>query len=447
VNIPSAKADGFSGKLCGIPLALRLKPRTGAEKRPLLHNHRRGNIAVEDAAARTAVRSFRECLGFDCVTVGTFLRCATWIDGDDHGTGSCSLVPKHHNQVRPRSIQYIFGKHTARQAVYVQLLNSNARKSLDQICREFVEEIGPAPRNLIGICGEARPSFVASLAATFTARPRPLPSPQPLRGQLRPIRSFDKLAIRQRNNRGKPTVNANHLAGAGFGFLYLDAKNNKPLAGLAADYSSFEHCVDGQWPMPFALNLARNTDNPEPRAFPNCQPVSHPEVGAVETRSCSEPRKTSLSFGFQPSEECGEGFIKTPQDLLLSAIAKAGQTFVGKPNRFQLICLVDIPQAFATAPPRLDALLKASVVEFAEAGEHVFKRTCLDARRIEPVAKTEYQFEGPSFRYSGSSVKCLPAVNAAGGRAFLAKFPEYRNRRPSPTFRGQLKHASLVRSK
>jgi hypothetical protein len=76
---------------------------------------------------------------------------------------------------------------------------------------------------------------------------------------------------------------------------------------------------------------------------------------------------------------------------------------------------------------RLDPLLQAGVVELAEGGEHVAKRTRLGARRIEPVAETEYQFGGPSFRCGGSWVKCPPAVGAAGGRAFLAKFLTYYN--------------------
>ena len=82
MNTPSASADGFSGKLCGDPLAWRLTGRSIREVRQLQHNLRRGHVAVEKASLRSPAR----------------------IDQHDDATGACSLVAHMLDDLVPRGV-------------------------------------------------------------------------------------------------------------------------------------------------------------------------------------------------------------------------------------------------------------------------------------------------------------------------------------------------------
>src|SRR6516162_2079482 len=379
VTTPPAKAGGFSGKLGRNRLASLPKVVSRPDtERPPMHNLSRRNIARQHTSTVTAVCALSESLRLNRAAGRASLRRAARIDGDDRGTGSCSLVPKHRNQLRPRGVQYVLGEHAARQAAYVQLLNANARKSADKIRGEFVQEVGSAPRDPSGICGETRPSFAASLAATFAARQQSLPPSQPSRRLLRPLGPFDELAIRQGNDRGKAAVNANRFAATALGFLYLDVKDDKPLAALPCQNRG--GWIARQSSVPFALDLAGDADNADALAFAQRQSIADAEFCSVVAGSSPEARKAWFVARFDAAEKGFECLVETPQHLLFGAITVAGQPLVSGPHRLQFVRLIGIAQTDIAAPVCLDPLLQSGVVEVTESVQH-----CGERKRLCPI--------------------------------------------------------------
>ena len=116
MNAPSAKADGFSGKLRGIPHALRLKPRSRAEFGQMQYHLRRRNVSVEGAAAFAAVGSLGERLDGDRAAFWAGLRRPAGIDQPDFDTGAFSLVSDMLGELVPRGVVDGLGEHAARQS-------------------------------------------------------------------------------------------------------------------------------------------------------------------------------------------------------------------------------------------------------------------------------------------------------------------------------------------
>src|SRR3954469_23782774 len=104
VNSPPAKAGGFSGKLCGNPLAWRLEAGSRPEVGPQKHDLCRRNITVENTSAVTAVHSLAERLRPDHAALRAGLRGSAGIDQHDVPTGPCCLVGDVLNELAPRGI-------------------------------------------------------------------------------------------------------------------------------------------------------------------------------------------------------------------------------------------------------------------------------------------------------------------------------------------------------
>jgi hypothetical protein len=90
VNTPSASADGFSDKLCGNPLAWRLKAGSRPEVCPGKNDTSSSNVPVERAATRAAMHSLAQGVALDVSTIGTRLAGAAWIDQFERTTGAFS---------------------------------------------------------------------------------------------------------------------------------------------------------------------------------------------------------------------------------------------------------------------------------------------------------------------------------------------------------------------
>jgi hypothetical protein len=92
VNIPSPKGAGFSCKLCGNPLAWRMKAGSRPEICPHEHDLRSGNVAVQDASAFASVHPFGERLSLDRAAFRACLRSPARINQRHDTTGACSLM-------------------------------------------------------------------------------------------------------------------------------------------------------------------------------------------------------------------------------------------------------------------------------------------------------------------------------------------------------------------
>lgn len=104
VNTPSASADGFSGKLCGNPLAWRLTGRSIRKICPHEHDTRRGDISVEGASAVTAVHSLSERLALDRAALRAGLRSPARVYQHHNATSICSFVGDVLDQLIPCGI-------------------------------------------------------------------------------------------------------------------------------------------------------------------------------------------------------------------------------------------------------------------------------------------------------------------------------------------------------
>ena len=142
MNTPPAKADGFSDKLCGNPLAWR--PKAGSRPRgcPVQHDLRRSHVTIEDAAAVAAMHPFREALGLDCAAIRTCLAGAARIDQHDRPTGTFSLEGRELDELGPRGVVDGTGQHptlrTSQDANVSDRLkrpNLSASLSLALMCR------------------------------------------------------------------------------------------------------------------------------------------------------------------------------------------------------------------------------------------------------------------------------------------------------------------------
>jgi len=108
----------------------------------------------------------------------------------------------------------------------------------------------------------------------------------------------------------------------------------------------------------------------------------------VRTVRCRTVAKT-LSIGdlapLDPAEERPERLVETADDLLFSRVAVARQARINRPHGFQFVGLIDIAERLPGPLLGLDPLLKAGVVEVAEAVEHVRQARDLGLVGKEPV--------------------------------------------------------------
>ena len=166
VNTPSAKADGFSDKLCGNPLAWRPTARS-MRKGPLMHDDRRRHITVEDSAAFAAVRSLPQGFGFDPPAFRAGLGCASRIDQNDISTGTRSLVLDETDQLAPRGIVNGTGQHPTLEPGQVEILKGDCAVARNESARELMREVAPLVRDPGRSGGNAMLRLEPALRSTF----------------------------------------------------------------------------------------------------------------------------------------------------------------------------------------------------------------------------------------------------------------------------------------
>ena len=214
VNTPPAKADGFPGKLRGIPHALRLKPRSRAESGQMQHDTGRGNVSVEDASAITAVLPFGERLRLDRSAFRASLGRPSRIDQLDFDTGAFSLVSDMLDELGPRGVVYGLGEHPAGQADDIQILHREVREAVYERPGQLVRKV-PAPIGDAAMQPRDRTlCLLPPLTVSPLARNRALKPPQSLGGLGNMLRRRHALAAGQRNQTGQPHVDADRREGS-----------------------------------------------------------------------------------------------------------------------------------------------------------------------------------------------------------------------------------------
>lgn len=447
MNTPSAKADGFSGKLCGNPLAWRLTGRSTREVCPQEHNARSGNISVEGASAVTAVFPFLECLALDRAAFRACLRSSARIDQRDYPTSVCSFVGDELNELIPSGIVNGLGEHPRRQSFDIQVLKSDVREIQHKHECQLVREVPPLIGDVNGQSGNVEFRFALSFAVAPLPGNGSLGAAQRLGGVLRTLRRRHRLACGQRHKRREAHVDANRGERAldRFRFRQLDLKADEPLASFAADHCRTKLGAGRNVAVPAHLDLAWDTDDAKPPGLADRQSVADAHLGAIEASLGTKPRETRLGASFDAAEECCEGLVQPAQDLLFCREAVSSKSLVCRSDGLQLGRLIAVAKRDTASPVGFDALLQTGVVEIAERAEHVRQRSFLRAcgkqaklvaanvRRYDWVSHVEVRSRLVSGAVSvsstgGSSLYTSAPVLVQGLCAALARGPAFRCR-------------------
>src|SRR5215469_4925033 len=385
VNAPSTKADGFSGKLRGIPHALRLKAGSRPRSGRMQHDTSRGDISVENASAVAAVLPLTERLGCDRAAFLAGLGRPSWVDQPDVDTGAFSLVSDMLDELRSRGVVYGLGEHPAGQAEDIQVLHRDGREAI-------YEPPGQLVRKVPALIGDARmqPRYrTLCLALPFAVPPsagyRSLEPAQPLCPFGDILRRGHHLACGQGHDAGQPHVDADRREGSinRLGVWQFDLETDEPLRAGSADHSGAELGISRQRPVPLHFDLGGDADDPDALAVAHRQAVCDPKLGAIEPAFGAKSREASLGFGLEAAEERGERLVEPTQYLLCGGIAIPGKPVIGEPHSLQFLRLIDVTKALALPLIRLNALLQAGVVELAERAKHAVQRHGLRSGRIE----------------------------------------------------------------
>jgi hypothetical protein len=266
-----------------------------------MHDMSRGDVTVEHTAAFAAVHALREGLRLDRPALRARLRRATWIDSDDFGTGSCSLVPQYRNQLSPRGIKNMLGEHTARQTLNVQVFNADAGKSAADIGRELVQKIVSPASNFPRVGRKSGLSFRAAAGSSFASSQNSLSAPQALAARLiqlgRAIVSPFDNAISE--DRPKSILTVSPCRGSTSATSTWKTTNHLPFCRVRIA----EDGLLGRARCHLHLDLVRDADDAEVPILPQRQPISDTELGGVIASRGTKPRKAWFFDG----RELGDG--------------------------------------------------------------------------------------------------------------------------------------------
>lgn len=331
------------------------------------------NVPILDyAATGTVVDPISERLRRYQTTVVAFLRSSTRIDPCDQTTSICCFVVGERDQLTPRSIKYELGEHAARQPCDVHILKGDVRIAVDQRAGQLVGKVPPLIGRLFGVTRKILLRLEPALTSPLAPGKSTLKATLFLRCLGNPLRGSDEFTFRRGDQAGQADINSDNCCAMDrpLNIRRFDREANVPFAARPGNYGRSNLGVIWKPPMPLDLDFARNPDDAKLSAFADHKAVAYPEVSAIVPAFRSETRKSSLAF-FQTSEECLEGFVDTPQNLLFRCISVSSQLLITKTNVLQLVGLIKIAKRFASPLIRFDTLLKAGVIQVTETSKHI----------------------------------------------------------------------------
>jgi hypothetical protein len=387
VNTPSAKADGFSGKLCGTPLAWRLTERSIRKFRPLQNHTRSRNVTVECAAAIAAMHPFTKKLGPNRAAVRACLARAARIDEHDSPTSVCSFVGDVLDELSPPGIVDGLGEHTARKPFNVQIFHSDVREMVDDRSCELMRKVSPLIGDSLIDTGDPDFRLCSTIASALPSRQCSLGHPQSFGGLSGMLRRCQGFAVRQGHEACEAYIDADRTecSDPRGGWRHADPKTNIPFAVLPTDDRSAWLSAVWQRSMPFDLDFSRNAENSKTPVLANRQAISKSEVGAVIAIFGSETRKARFDAATDAPEEGTKSLVETPQYLLLRRETVSSQSFIGDAHSFQFRCLLPVSKAYSAALICLDSLLQSGIVEIAECTKHGVQSGALRCGSVKPI--------------------------------------------------------------
>src|SRR5271165_2086266 len=151
-------------------------------------------------ASGADVLSIREFFPHLCPTSAS-LRCPTRVDRFQHTPSIFGFVREFREECSPTYVVYRLGKHTASQAFYVQIFDSDCPEALHQPECELVLKLVPLVLNPLVNLLQQLHRFAAAVRTLLTTSDLTLGTPQLRFGFLIPTMIRHRLAVRHRGER------------------------------------------------------------------------------------------------------------------------------------------------------------------------------------------------------------------------------------------------------
>ena len=342
-----------------------------------MHDHRRSNITIENASARTAVCALGERFLGDSIALRALLARSPRVDFDELATGAFSLVADQRNELPPRGIMNGLRKHPACEAFDVEIFDRDATEAIDDCTTLLVQEVaaGAGDVRLMRCDGEL--ALAADVRASLAPSERTLKATKLALGALREVRAIDSLAVAERDEAAQADVDADALGAGTLDGCDLDVKDDVPFARVAAEDAGLR--LTRKLPMPPHADLAGNADEAQFARFADRHSVADAEVCGVISVASPETRKASRSAALYATEERLVGFIQLAEHLLLSGrgpapLVRQVATDLGECH--DLLVTLDRDAVLV----RVDAVFESGVVKLTEIAKHLRQRS-----RLRPV--------------------------------------------------------------
>lgn len=352
-----------------------------------MHNHRRSNVPVENTSARTAVRALGQRFLRDGPAFGARLGGSSRINHHDLAASIRSFVGGHRGQLSPRGVINMLRQHSASEAFRVEVFERDASEAIDELTAFFVQKVATGSTNVRLKLRGSGLALAADFRAALASGEGALQASE-LRGvTLRDIRTGDRLTIREGEKRGKAKINADAIGAGPVNGFDLDVKNDVPLARVARE--DRRRWLARQLTMPADFDLAWDADKAELAVLADRQAVADAEVGSVVAVTGTEARKTRRLTSLATTEERLERLVELAKNLLLSRgrpAALVREVFADRRQRRDLVIAANADALLVS----LDPMLKGTIVETAEVGEHLGQERGLRLVRLDPVSVAQY---------------------------------------------------------
>ena len=324
---------------------------------------------------------------------GTHLACVARVNPYHLASSICSFVRSELDELTPGRIRNRLGEAMVlHHAPDVQLLKDDQAEPVNQLPAFLVREVPAQIPNAL-MNASHNTSLRRSLRASIPGCAQfPLGACKPTFLGPKESRIGNMLAVGARGEPVKAAIDTGHLRGHRQYLRFsLYGKAGEPFAGCAPRNIQRLYCsFDG--PMEFNFNVA-NFGQSELVALDAKSSLRIGQAVVPETRpKAREPR---LLTRLATTKEAVEGSIESCQNFLQNLRMHALELVANLFDLRQLNRLTLIAYGFPFHSPRIAALLKRSIVQFAAKSKLGFKASLLRSARIESESESFPQLFPP----------------------------------------------------
>jgi len=348
-----------------------------------MHDRRSSNVTVENASARTAVRTLGQRFRGDRVALRAFSAGSSWVDFDQFATGAFSLIANERNELAPRGIIDRLRKNAAGEALNVQSLDRDATKAVNDLSGVLVQEVAAGIGNVRMMPSNCGLALAVNIRSPFASGERALQSTKLCGVALREVWTLDYFTVALSNERRQPHVQSDHIRAGALGRRDVDVKNDEPFVRVAGENAGLG--LARHLPMPTDFDFAGDAYEGQLSRCPDRHAIADAKVRGVIAVASPKTRKSRRLPALHPGEKRFVGLIQFPQHLLLSCGRPS--TLVRKVasdlrQRHNLFVALDRNAALVGADP----MLQGPVVQRTEIAEHLRQRNLLRFVRLNAVA-------------------------------------------------------------